>query len=64
MMMIIIYHPPSQLSVFDTHPRSGMVVPKFLQHSGHILDSGGLVFSDGSGWQVLAIFLSLSTLSN
>jgi len=27
------------------------VVPKFLQPSGAILDSGGLVFSDGSGWQ-------------
>lgn len=27
------------------------MVPKFLQPSGAILDSGGLVFSDGSGWQ-------------
>ena len=27
------------------------VVPKFLQPNGAILDSGGLVFSDGSGWQ-------------
>lgn len=41
----------AMLAVFGSHPATGMVVPKFLQPSGQILDSGGLVFSDGSGWQ-------------
>ena len=39
------------VALFQTHPGTGMAVPKLLQPNGQILDSGGLVFSDGSGWQ-------------
>lgn len=38
-------------SVFTDHPNVGIAVPKFLQADASILDAGGIIFTDASGWQ-------------
>ena len=39
------------VDTFASHPKVGMVVPLLLQANGKILSAGGIVFSDGSGWE-------------
>jgi len=39
------------LGTFDDHDRVGLVVPKFVQENGRVLDAGGIIFSDAAGWQ-------------
>ena len=39
-------------TVFEAHENVGIAVPLFLQSDGdQILDAGGIIFSDSSGWQ-------------
>ena len=36
---------------FEAHPNVGIAVPLFLQVDRRILDAGGIIFTDSSGWQ-------------